>query len=86
MREVILSPVVPALAIPVGIDVGRAALEGVRALAERARSLDWLAREGPLGSLLDRIQSAKLPAANLKSMLGFDPLGLLYKLVEKPRE
>ena len=86
MREVILSPVVPALAIPVGIDVGRAALEGVRALAERARSLDWLAREGPLGSLLDRFQSAKMPAANLKSMLGFDPLGLLYKLVEKPRE
>ncbi|HEU5075423.1 MAG TPA: hypothetical protein VFU02_14630, partial [Polyangiaceae bacterium] len=86
MREVILSPVVPALAIPLGVDVGLAALKGVRALAERAKSLDWLAREGPLGGLLERMQAAKPPSTNLKSMLGFDPLGLLYKLVEKPRE
>ena len=86
MREVILSPVVPALAIPVGIDVGLAALSGVRALAERAKALDWLAPEGPLGGLVDRLQSVRSPAANLKSLLGFDPLGLLYKLVEKPRE
>lgn len=86
MREVILSPVAPALAIPLGIDVGLAALEGVRALAERAKSLDWLTRQRPLGGLLERIQGAKSPAANLKSILGFDPLGLLYKLVEKPRE
>lgn len=86
MREVIVSPVVPALAIPLGIDVGLAALEGVRALAERAKSLGWLRREGPLGGFFERIQAGKSPAANLKSMLGFDPLGLLYKLVEKRRE
>ncbi len=86
MREVILSPVVPALAIPLGIDVGLAALEGVRALAERAKSLDWLTRQGPLASLLDRVHGAKSPAASLKAILGFDPLGLLYKLVEKRRE
>jgi len=88
MREVILSPVVPALAIPVGIDVGLAALKGVRALAERARSVDWLAPQGPLAHFLDRMHAVKSPALNLKSILGFDPLGLLYKLVEKraPRE
>jgi hypothetical protein len=88
IREVILSPVVPALAIPVGIDVGLAALKGVRALAERARSVDWLAPQGPLAHFIDRIQGAKSPALNLKSILGFDPLGLLYKLAEKraPRE
>src|SRR5690606_34198277 len=86
LREVIVSPVVPALAIPLGIDVGLAALEGARALAGRAKSLDWFARDGLLGSLLDRLHEAKSPAGSLKSILGFDPLGLLYKLVEKPRE
>jgi hypothetical protein len=34
-RDVILSPVVPAVAIPLGIDAGRAALLGTRQLAER---------------------------------------------------
>lgn len=95
MREVILSPVVPALAIPLSIDVGMAAIETVRTLAERARTIDWLAPAGPLGALfgkmplgalVDKVQSATVPS--LKSMLGFDPLALMYKLVEKrtPRE
>lgn len=91
MREVILKPVVPALTIPLGLDVGRAALQGVKALAERARTVDWLAPEGPLGHLLERVQAvtaSELASKNLEAMLGFDPLRLLYKLVQKrsPRE
>jgi hypothetical protein len=87
MREIILSPVVPALALPLGIDVGLAALGGVRALAERAHLRDWLSPRGPLRGVLNRLQSS---GANMnpKSLLGFDPLALFYELVQKhePRE
>ncbi len=83
MREVILTPVVPVLAIPLGVDVGLAALQGVKALAERAKSVDWVTAKGPLVGMLKRVQASKRPAASLKSILGFDPLSLLYKLVEK---
>jgi hypothetical protein len=83
MREVILTPVVPALAIPLGIDAGLAALHGVRTLAGRAKSLAWLAPEGPLAGILGRVQIGGASAQHLRSMLGFDPLSLLYKLVKK---
>jgi len=88
LREVILTPVVPALAIPLGIDAGLAALQGVRALTERAKAIDWLAPEGPVRALLNRVQAVKGSGMQLKSLLGFDPLALLYKLVEKrsPRD
>ena len=83
LREVILTPVVPALAIPVGIDAGLAALQGVRVLAERAKALDWLAPDGPVRALLNRVQAVKSSGPQLKSILGFDPLALLYELLEK---
>ena len=86
MREVILSPVVPALAIPLGLDVGRAALFGVKSLAERANLSDWLSPERGLGALIGRLHAKSAPG--LQAILGFDPLALLYQLLERrtPRE
>ncbi len=81
-RDVILSPVPPAMAIPLGLDVGRAAVVAIRGLAERMGAAAWLTSDGPLGPTFARVRSAS-EALDLEGLLGFDPLQLLRKLLER---
>jgi hypothetical protein len=78
VRDVILSPVPPALAIPLGIDAGRAALAAVRSVAVRMDAagvvapavrtlLSWTTRE------------------DVAEVLGFQPLELLRRLLSRER-
>jgi hypothetical protein len=76
-RDVILSPLPPALTIPLGIDAGRAALSALRAIAER---LD------PLGVVNPAIERAKeVIARDGVQVLGFDPLELLRRALSRDR-
>jgi hypothetical protein len=79
VRDVVLAPVPAAMAIPLGIDAGRAALSALRALAER---MDPVGVMGPAARvLLERTGSD----SDMAAMLGFHPLELLRKLLSRER-
>jgi hypothetical protein len=80
-REIVLSPVTPALAVPLGLDAGRAVWASLRGFAERMGAADWLEAAG-------RLRPGRefgLPAfeADIKAWLGFDPLRLLSRLLSR---
>jgi hypothetical protein len=86
VRDVILSPVPPALAIPLGIDAGRAAFTAVRTVLERVDALRYLA------PVADRVRDLVPPELadekkrhELLSMFGFEPLELLRRLLSRDR-
>lgn len=84
IRDVILSPVPAALAIPLGIDAGRAAFAALREIAVRA---DLLGIVTPtLDALRDRgaLPGDKRDGGHL-SMFGFEPLELLRRLLSRER-
>ncbi|HET9958527.1 MAG TPA: hypothetical protein VFQ61_28730 [Polyangiaceae bacterium] len=74
-REIVLSPVSPALALPLGLDAGRALWAQVRGLAERFGGSGWL------GQASKRAPFDRLPAfeSDVVAWLGFDPLRLLSR-------
>jgi hypothetical protein len=76
-RELLLHPVAPALAIPLGVDVGRAAVAVARDLA--ARFGDVLSGASPLRQELNRFRDAG--QGELSRLLGFDPFALLRELL-----
>ncbi|MFZ5891901.1 MAG: hypothetical protein ACOY0T_12675 [Myxococcota bacterium] len=80
-REVVLSPVTPALAVPLGLDAGRAVWASLRGFAERFGASDWL----DAASRLRPAREFGLPAfeADIKAWLGFDPLRLLSRLMAR---
>jgi hypothetical protein len=78
-RDVLFTPVTPALAIPLGLDVGRAAVVVARDLAARFGLSSWLAADGPLRPALERVREVA-GSAELASALGFDPVALLREL------
>ena len=78
-REVVLSPVTPGLAVPLGLDAGRAMWVSLRGFAERFGAGEWLEAAG-------RFRPSRefgLPAfeSDIKAWLGFDPLRLLSRLM-----
>ncbi|MBX3184091.1 MAG: hypothetical protein KIT72_01100 [Polyangiaceae bacterium] len=81
-RDVVLAPVVPALAIPLGLDAGRAAFIAIRGLAERMGAGSWFGEEGPLGPTIDRVRSA-IEGRDAVALLGFDPIRLLRRLLAR---
>ncbi len=85
-RDVILSPAVPAVALPLGVDVGRAAVVAVRELAERMGAGAWLTADGPFGPTLSRVREMASAPKDLRLMLGFDPIALLRRLVSRGGE
>ncbi len=85
-RDIILSPVVPAIAIPLGVDVGRAALATVRDLADRFGASGWLGEHSPLSPALERFKDIGLFDRDIESLLGFDPVALLRKLLARDRD
>lgn len=76
-RELLLHPVGPAIAIPLGADVGRAAVAVARDLATRFGGV--LSGASPIREELSRFKN--LGQEELTRLLGFDPLGLLRELL-----
>jgi hypothetical protein len=80
LREIVLSPMPPSIALAVGFDGARYAFEGMRAVTTR---IDLL---GLLDPTLQRArkQLGKMAGdRDLSSILGFDPLEALRKLLER---
>lgn len=77
-RELIVSPVSPALALPLGLDVGRVAFAGLRGLAER------FGAGGALSPMLGRAEA--FVSRDLSALLGFDPWAALVGLFERDRD
>jgi hypothetical protein len=80
-RDIILSPVVPAVAIPLGIDAGRAAVLAVRELADRLGARSWLEQASTRYPALERVRGLYTGERDLKALLGFDPWSILRKLL-----
>lgn len=79
MRDVIFSPLPPALAIPLGIDASRAALGALKMVTERSETLAMLvpAVRSALGLDSEDEREAGL--------FGFHPLEVLRKLISRER-
>lgn len=81
-RELLLQPVAPALAIPLGLDVGRAAMAVARDLAARF-GIVLSAGSGPLFQELNRFRD--VGQGEVSRLLGFDPFALLRELLTPNR-
>lgn len=79
-RDVVLSPAPAALAVPLGLDIGRAALAGFRALAEGTRVGAWL--DG-IGDKIGRFEGFQAIERDITERLGFDPLKLARDLLSR---
>jgi hypothetical protein len=77
VRDVILSPLPPALAIPFAIDAGRAAVSAIRSVVDRVDPASVLG--SPMRALFDLAGDE----SELASLLGFQPLVLLRKLLSR---
>lgn len=82
-RDVIVSPVTPGLALPLGLDVGRAIWSSLRERTEGLLGGSWTAAAGRLAPMLAR----GLPffENDVRAWLGFDPLRLLAALLSAGR-
>jgi hypothetical protein len=77
LRDVILSPLPAPLAIPLGVDAGRAAFLALRAVAER---LDPVGIVSPAMALLRDLSTGD---RDVKDVLGFHPLEVLRRLLSR---
>jgi hypothetical protein len=77
VRDVILSPVPAAVAIPLGIDAGRAALSALRSLAERVDPI------GIVGPTLRALFESTGKDRDVAAVLGFNPLELVRRLITR---
>jgi len=78
VRDIILTPLPAPMAIPLGIDAGRAAFLAMRKVMERVDSGGVVS--GSIERLLDRASKTAMPA-DLEEMLGFHPLELLRRVL-----
>ena len=79
-RDIVLSPAPPVIALPLGVDVGRAAFAGLRVLADRAGMSGLF---GGLGAKLGRIEGLAMVEQSVSEWLGFDPIKLLSRLLAR---
>jgi hypothetical protein len=77
VRDVILSPVPAALAIPLGIDAGWAALSALKTIAERVDPI------GIVGPSIQAFRDLTSGERDVKSVLGFHPLELLRRVLSR---
>jgi hypothetical protein len=78
-RELIFHPLAPAIAIPFGVDVGRAAVAVARDWASRFGVPALLGEASPLRPAFDRVRDLS-EKTELERRLGFDPFALLADL------
>lgn len=77
-RDVVLTPVTPGVAVPLGVDAGRAVLSFAKGLAGRFGILDTLGgAPGSLGPRLSRAYS--FVEQDVRRYLGFDPWQMLTR-------
>jgi hypothetical protein len=82
-RDVVVSPAPAAVALPLGLDVGRFAFVAVRELATRAGAAAWFGEESPLFPLFQSVRDLSGVDRDVTSLLGFDPMQLLSRLFRK---
>lgn len=87
IRDIILSPVPAALAIPLGIDAGRAAVSTLATMAERAEGLAVISPFiGVVRGALHQVATvAGALARDKDGSLEFDPLEILRRLLARER-
>jgi hypothetical protein len=78
-RDIVLSPATPGVAVPLGLDAGRALWSSVRGIAERFGASEWLPAAGRLAPSIER--GFSVFEADIRAWLGFDPLKLLVRLL-----
>lgn len=77
-RDLLISPASSGLALPLGVDVGRAAFAGLRGIAER------FGAGSALAPMLGRAE--ELVSRDLSALLGFDPWAALVSMFERDRQ
>jgi hypothetical protein len=80
-RDIVIEPASPGVAVPLGLDAGRALLSGVKGLVERFGGGGFM-RSDRLLSTLGR--GVPLFVDDVQARLGFDPLKLLARLLSRP--
>jgi hypothetical protein len=74
-RDVVLTPVTPGLAVPLGVDAGRAALQFAKGLAERFGVLNGLRNTGSFAPAFGKAYA--YVQSDVQRYLGFDPWRVL---------
>jgi hypothetical protein len=77
LRDVILSPLPAPLAIPLGVDAGRAAWSALRVVAERMDPV------GVVSPAMEMLKELTTGDRDVKDVLGFHPLELLRRLLSR---
>jgi hypothetical protein len=85
-QDVVIAPWMPGVAVPLGLDVGRVALRGLRTLAESFGASHLLSREGPIAQAVLGFERPPWLDQDLRAFLGFDPLKLLGRLLSRDLE
>lgn len=79
-QELVVAPWMPAVALPLGFDAGRAAFRSLRDMATQFGVGHFLSREGPLGLAFAALERPPWLGDDVREFLGFDPWDLLVKL------
>ncbi len=79
VRDIVLYPAPPGMAVPIGLDVGRAAWRAFRSVAAR------IDPTGMLDPVLSRVREAVSAGRPFEESLGFDPLEVLRRLLSRDR-
>lgn len=79
VRDILLHPIVPAAAIPIGIDLGRAAFATVQKLASRVGPAR-LFGEAALGSALGRLRDVFAGERQIEEVLGAELVAIVRDL------
>jgi hypothetical protein len=79
-QEIVISPWMPAVALPLGLDAGRAVFRELSDLATRFGAGHFLSREGPLAQAILGLERPPWLGDDAREFLGFDPWDLLVKL------
>jgi hypothetical protein len=85
-QDVVIAPWMPGVAVPLGLDVGRVALRGLRTLVESFGASHLLSREGPIAQAVLGFERPPWLDQDLRAFLGFDPLKLLGRLLSRDLE
>lgn len=83
VRDLIIAPVGPVVAVPLAVDTARATLRAAQRLVSRARASGRFDSHRPWAKISDRVRAASASGWEVADILGFDPLTLIKKLVER---
>lgn len=77
MRDVVLTPITPGVAVPLGVDVGRAVLSLAQSVAGRFGFFGSMSAPASVGARLT--QAYSLVEGDVRRYLGFDPWRMLAR-------